>query len=236
LPFLARAEGGGAAIFAAGATMHGVMEMQAALRAGGRPVPGALFDTVGAVRDRILAGERPLVTLLSAEAVAALAARGIVRAEDAVTIGRTGVGIAAPANRPAPDISTAEGLRAALLAAEAIAVADPERGPTAGRHFVRVLERLGIAEDIRPKLRPVPFGAEGVEMASRGEVPLAVSQATEILARPGVQLVGLLPDELNLWTTYQVALVQDGAEGREILALLTGEAARAAFAHSGFKP
>lgn len=235
LPGIARAQDT-PAIFAAGATKHAVEELQAAERAAGRPVPTAAFDTVGALRDRILAGERPAVTLLSAEAVAAIRGRGIGPADGAVDVGRTGVGLAAPAGRPAPDIGTPEAFRNALLAAETIAYADPARGATAGRHVAVVIERLGLTEALRPKLRLVSFGVEGVAMAGRGEVTLAFSQATEIIDRPGVQLVGLLPEALNLWTVYRAAIVQDGPAARALLALLSGEAARAAYARIGFRP
>lgn len=232
----ARAQGTGPAIFAAGATKHAVEEVFGALRAARRPVPDAAFDTVGALRDRVLAGERPAVVLLSAEAVGALAERGLVPADGVAEIGRTGVGLAAPAGVPIPDIATPEAFRAALLAAESVAAADPARGATAGRHFAGVLDRLGIAEAMRPKLRLVPFGVEGVAMAVRGEVSLAVSHATEIVDRPGVRLVGLFPDALNLWTVYRAAIVRDGPEARGLLALFRGEAAGAAFARIGFRP
>ena len=231
----ARAQGT-SPIFAAGAVKHAVEELREGLRTAGRPVPEAAYDTVGALRDRVLAGERPTVVLLSAEAISALAARGIVPADGVAEVGRTGVALAAPAGRPVPDISTPEAFRAALLATESLAFADPARGATAGRHFAGLLERLGIAEQMRPKLRLVPFGVEGVNMASRGEVALAVSQATEIIDRPGVQLVGLLPDALQLWTVYRAAILRDGEEARALLALFTGDAARAAFARIGFRP
>ena len=223
-------------IFAAGAVKHAVEELREELRAAGGPVPDAAYDTVGALRDRVLAGERPTVVLLSAEAVGAIASRGIVPADGIAEVGRTGVALAAPAGRAVPDISTPETFRAALLATESLAFADPARGATAGRHFATLLDRLGIAEQMRPKLRLVPFGVEGVNMASRGEVALAVSQATEIIDRPGVQLVGLLPDSLQLWTVYRAAILRDDAEARALLALFTGEAARVAFARIGFRP
>jgi molybdate transport system substrate-binding protein len=223
-------------IYAAGAVKHAVEELREGLRAEGRPVPDALYDTVGALRDRILAGARPAVTLLSAEAIAALAQRRLVPEDGIVEVGRTGVGLAAPEGRPAPDISTPEAFRAALLAADSIAFADPARGATAGRHVAATLERLGSLEQLRPKLRLVPFGVEGITLAGRGEVALAFSQATEIIGRPGVQLVGLLPDALQLWTVYRAAAVQDGAEARALLSLFTADAAKAAFARIGFRP
>jgi molybdate transport system substrate-binding protein len=72
-------------------------------------------------------------------------------------------------------------------------------------------------------------------MISRGEVALAFSQATEIIDRPGVQLAGLLPDEIQLWTVYRAAIVQDGAEARALLALFGTDAARTAFGRIGFR-
>jgi len=235
-PTLLHAQPATPPIFAAGATKHAVEELQEALRAAGQPVPEAAYDTVGALRDRVLAGERPAVVLLSADAVTAIRGRAAVPADGVAAVGRTGVGLAAPAGRPVPGIATPEALRAALLAAGQVAVADPARGATAGRHFMTVLDRLGIAEEMRPKLRLVPFGVEGVALAARGEVPLAVSQATEITDRPGVQLVGLLPDALQLWTVYQVAMLRDDEAARGLLRLFTSEPARAAFQRIGFRP
>ncbi|WP_439597850.1 molybdate ABC transporter substrate-binding protein [Falsiroseomonas sp.] len=229
----ARAQPATPPIFAAGAVKHAVEEILGPL---GTAAPAAAFDTVGALRDRILGGERPQVTLLSAEAIAALSARGLVPADGVAEIGRTGVALGAPAGRPVPDIATPEAFRSALLAAETIAYADPARGATAGRHVAAVIERLGLTEALRPKLRLVSFGVEGVTMASRGEVSLAFSQATEIIDRPGVQLVGLLPDALQLWTVYRAAVVQDGPAARQLLATFQTEAARAAFARIGFRP
>jgi molybdate transport system substrate-binding protein len=73
-------------------------------------------------------------------------------------------------------------------------------------------------------------------MAARGEVALAFSQAPEIIGHPGVQFVGLLPDEFQLWTAYAAAAVADGEEARALLALFASEAGRAAFARIGFRP
>lgn len=232
---IATTASGTPALYAAGAVKHAVEEVREGLRAAGRPVPDALYDTVGALRDRILAGDRPAVTLLSAEAVTALVDRGIAPSDGVAEVGRTGVGLAAPAGRPAPDISTVAGFTAALRAAPSIAFADPARGATAGRHVAATLERLGLMEELRPKLRLVPFGVEGITLASRGEVALAFSQATEIIDRPGVQLVGLLPDEIQLWTVYRAAVVRDGEDARALLALFGAAPARAAFRRIGFR-
>jgi molybdate transport system substrate-binding protein len=183
----------------------------------------------------ILAGERPAVALLSAEAIAAIAARGLVPADAVVEVGRTGVALAAPAAARPRHLDTRAPADGAAGRREP-GLRRSGRGATAGRHFASLLDRLGITAEMRPKLRLVPFGVEGVAMAARGEVALAVSQATEIIDRPGVQLVGLLPDAVQLWTVYRAAAIRDGEEARALLALLTTEAARAAFARIGFRP
>jgi molybdate transport system substrate-binding protein len=235
-PLRARGQTPTPPVFAAGAVKHGVEILLDEARARGQAVPEAIYDTVGTLRDRILAGERPAVALLSDEAMARLVQGSLVVKSAVARIGRTGVAIAAPAGRPLPDISTPEAFRTALMAAESLAFADPARGATAGRHFAAVLERLGIAEAMRPKLRLVRFGVEGVDMVSRGEVAWAVSQATEILGREGVTLVGLLPEPLQSWTGYAVGQMREGEEARALMRLFTSEAARAVFARTGFQP
>ena len=93
----------------------------------GQPVPEAAYDTVGALRDRILGGERPQVALLSAEAIGLLIQRGLVREDATQALGRTGVALATPAGRPLPDISTPEAFRAEILIMEMTFVAQGER-------------------------------------------------------------------------------------------------------------
>ena len=194
----------------------------------------ARFGTVGALRDQVLAGARPRVVLLSDDAIARLGAAGLLLPGSTHPIGRTGVALATRAGAPLPDISTPEALRAALLAAPSFAYADPARGATAGAHVGRLLESLGIAEAMRAKARLVPFGVEGVTLAANGEVALAASQATEIIGRPGVTLVGFLPDPVQLWTPYAIAGLREAADPLPLLGLFTAAPARAAFAAIGF--
>ncbi len=217
-------------VFAAGAVKTAV---EALLE--GQPWT-ARFGTVGALRDLVLAGARPRVVLLSDDAIARLGAASLVVPGTIRAIGRTGVALTTRAGAPLPDISTPEALRAALLATPSFAYADPARGATAGAHVGRLLDRLGIADAMRAKTRLVPFGVEGVTMAANGEVALAASQATEIIGRPGVALVGFLPDAVQLWTPYSAALIDGSQSDARPLDLFTTPRARAAFAAIGFVP
>lgn len=194
----------------------------------------ARFGTVGALRDLVLAGARPRVVLLSDDAIARLGAASLVVPGGTRAIGRTGVALATRAGAPLPDISTPEALRAALLATPSFTYADPARGATAGAHVGRLLDRLGIADAMRAKTRLVPFGVEGVTLAANGDVALAASQATEIIGRPEVAMVGFLPDALQLWTPYSTAALRETVDPAPLLDLFTTPRARAAFAAIGF--
>jgi GNAT superfamily N-acetyltransferase len=110
------------------------------------------------------------------------------------------------ASDPAPDVSSAQGLRAALLAADGIYFPDPAKA-TAGIHFAKVLEQLGIAAQVKDRLRIFPNGSTAMaHMAQAQGHPVGCTQATEILATPGVKLVAPLPRGLALSTVYTAAV------------------------------
>jgi molybdate transport system substrate-binding protein len=192
------------------------------------------WGTVGALRDRVLAGERPAVIIASDAALRELAVAGLIDAAAILPLGETATGLALRDGAPRRPIGTADELRAALLACESIGWADASSGATAGRHFEGVIEALGIAEAVRAKALLVRFGVEAVAACGRGEVELAVSQSTEIVGRPGVSLLGALPAPHALSTGYAAAAVADGATARAVLATLAAPATRAALDAIGF--
>lgn len=196
--------------------------------------PEIAWGTVGALRDRVLAGERPAVLVVSDAALEQLAQRGLVRRGAILPLGRAGTGFALRDGAPRRPIGTPEELRAALLAAESIGWADASSGATAGKHFEGVIETLGIADAMRAKAKLFNFGVEAVAACGRGEVELAVSQVTEIVNRPGVSLLGALPPPHDLSTGYAAAPLEDSAQARAILAVLAAPATRAALDAIGF--
>lgn len=223
----------GGAFLAAGAVKTAVESLLATGAWVGEP-PRVSFATVGALRDRILAGEGFDATVLSAEAMEVVAARGLVDRATVRTLGVTGMGLAVRQGLDLPPIDTEQGLLAALGQAARIAWADPAGGATAGRHFAGVIERLGIADTIRRKSMLFPFGVEAVAACERGEADVAVSQATEIVGRPGVRLLGLFPPPHALSTAYAAAASPGSLAAPAILSNLTGTAGRAALAAIGF--
>jgi molybdate transport system substrate-binding protein len=219
-------------VFAAGAVKAAVERLL--LRHEG-PVE-ARYDTVGALRDRALAGERADIVLLSAAALDELARAGRLHAPSRLTVGRTGVGLAAPLGRAAALRDEAD-LVALLRASPRIGYADPARGATAGTHFARTLDRLDLRNALADRLKVFPFGVEVIAAVGRGELDLGVSQATEIVAHPEVAFVGLMPDPHQIWTVYGVAATAEPSPAvRRLLDIFDSDGGKAEFARIGFAP
>jgi molybdate transport system substrate-binding protein len=171
--------------------------------------------------------------------VVALQASGDLNAARRAPLGRVRTGVAVPIGQPLPDIATPEALKASLLAARRVYFPDPQRA-TAGIHFAAVLERLGIAQALAPRLRTFPNGATAMrELAADGAFgAIGCTQITEINGTPGIRLVGALPDAFELATVYTAALSARAAQavlGQRFIELLAGSATRALRAEGGFE-
>lgn len=204
----------------------------------GAEIVGA-FGPVGAMRDRLLGGEPADFVILTKALIAELTAGGHVLAESAADLGRVRTGVAVKRGEPPPDLSDARALRAALLAANEIHFPDPMRA-TAGVHFAKVLDRLGVRAALTARLRPHASGIEAMHAIARasGNAILGCTQITEIMATPGVVLVGPLPREFELTTTYTAAVCTRAAfpnVARQFVALVTGKGTRDLRARLGFE-
>jgi len=197
--------------------------VHAAAKAAGVEVEGS-FGAVGAMLEKLDAGEAADVVILTRAQVDRLASEGRVVAETVADLGAVATAVAVRATDPPPDISGEAALRAALLAADAIYFPDPARA-TAGIHFASVLDRLGIADKVRDRIRNFPNGTTSMrEMAAASGHPLGCTQATEIIATAGIELVGPLPHGFDLETTYTAAVdsrAKDSKGARDFVAELT---------------
>ncbi|HEY3073891.1 MAG TPA: substrate-binding domain-containing protein [Burkholderiales bacterium] len=149
-------------------------------------------------------------------------------------IARVGIGVAVNEKAPAPDISTVENFKKALLAAKSIVYIDPKVG-TSGKHVAEVLQRLGIAEQVNAKAK-LGQGGYIVEPVGRGEIELGIHQVSEILPVKGVKLVGELPKELQKYTTYVAVPVKQSRTVLDFIDHLTGPEARKRLAQAGYTP
>lgn len=197
------------------------------------------FSAVGAMKAKLLAGAPADLVILTQAVLAELAASGKVLPDSCADLGQVRTGVAVRAGDPLPDIASADALRSALLAAEGIYFPDPLKA-TAGIHFARVLDTLGIRGEVEARLRPYPNGNTAMrELAqARGARLIGCTQVTEIKSTPGVVLVGMLPREFELATVYSVgvcAAAAAPAAARRFIDLLTGAASRALRVKAGFE-
>ena len=196
------------------------------------------FGAVGAMLQKLDAGESADVVILTRAQVDELARQGRVVAGTVADLGAVATAVAVRANDPPPDISGEAALRAAILAADAIYFPDPSRA-TAGIHFAKVLGSLGIADRVRDRIRNFPNGTTSMrEMAAASGHPLGCTQATEIIATPGIVLVGPLPRGFDLDTTYTAAVdarAADSKAARDFVSRLTSSQGRREREALGFR-
>jgi molybdate transport system substrate-binding protein len=186
------------------------------------------FGAVGAMKAKLLAGEPADVMILSRALIDELARDGHVVKSSVTDVAHVETAVAVRAGDPLPMIDDKAGLRAALLAADAIHFPDPEQA-TAGIHFAKVMRELGDWDTVASRLRMAPNGATAMRelAASKAARPIGCTQATEIAATPGIVLVGPLPPGCELVTVYTAAVVaktQVPAEAARLVALLKPDA------------
>jgi molybdate transport system substrate-binding protein len=197
------------------------------------------FGAVGAMRDKLLAGEPCDLVILTQALIDELAAGGHVVAGAGTPLGVVKTGVAVKAGEALPQVTTAQSLKTALMAAQGIYFPDPFKA-TAGIHFMKVLKTLGIDGQLAPRLRPFPNGATAMrEMSQSSQSGLiGCTQVTEILYTPGVQLAGLLPREFELATTYTAAVcsrAQKAALAADFIGMLASPQAAQVRSAGGFE-
>jgi molybdate transport system substrate-binding protein len=207
------------------------------LAATGYAIDGT-FGAVGAMKEELLADAPADVLILTRALIDELVETGHAEADTCVDLGKVRTGVAVRAGDPMPDVSTAGGLRDALRAADVIYFPDPQRA-TAGIHFARALDTLGIAGEVAPRLRPHPNGATAMRELAKaaGTRTIGVTQITEILNTPGVALVAPLPQGFELATVYTAAVCSRAAApeaARRFVALLSADETRAVRERAGF--
>jgi molybdate transport system substrate-binding protein len=197
-----------------------------------------VYSVIADLKKRIEAGETADVMILSRAALNDLQGQGKVASGSIVDLGKSYVAIGVRAGVPKPDISTVDKLKAALLATKSISYADPAKGGASGVYFAKVLDRLGIADQMKPKTVLVP-GAEAGQLVAKGEVEMAVAQASEIAAVPGTLVVGPLPGDLNSEIVFSAgvgATSKNSAAATSLIQFLATPATAAVLKSKGMDP
>jgi molybdate transport system substrate-binding protein len=195
----------------------------------------AQFDLPPGFLRRIDAGETFDVIILSMD-VDGLIRQGKVMADSRTVLGRTGIGVVIRQGAPKPDFGTVDAFKRMLLAAPSIAYSGEG---SSGRYFLTLLDRLGVADAIRPKLR-TPSGVGGApQLLARGEAELAMIGRPPVIGVAGIEWLGWIPDDIQNWIVFTAGLsttARDPAAGRALLSFLTSPAGVAVFKSKGFDP
>jgi molybdate transport system substrate-binding protein len=195
-------------------------------------------DTAGGVKARIEKGDDVDVAVATPGILKELAAAGKIQAGSETKLAQVGVGVMVKEGAAKPDIGSVEAFRQALLNAKSVAYIDPKSGGSSGIYVDKLLERLGIADQVRPKAK-LKQGGYVAELIVDGSAELGIHQISEIVPAKGVVLIGPLPKEIQNTTTYAAAITSSSAHKEAAAALLkalSGPAAAAVLKAKGMEP
>ena len=195
------------------------------------------IESVGGVdaAKRVTAGEAFDIVVLAAEAIGKLAAAGRIVDGSVTDLVRSGVAIAVPRGATAPDVSTEEALRAAVLAAPTLGYST---GPS-GVALQQLFARWGIADVIKSRLVQAPPGVAVGSLVARGEVALGFQQLSELMHLDGIEVVGPMPPGLQIVTTFSGAVCCAATQAdaaRALLDFIRSPAADEARRRNGMQP
>jgi molybdate transport system substrate-binding protein len=181
----------------------------------------ATYAPSGVLIPRFDGGEPVDIFLTDSAAIDTLIKHGKVVAPR-VDLARTGIGIAVRKGAPKPDVSTPEALKRALLAAKTVGHAAPSGGSITAAHIQAVFRRLGIASQVTPKVKLAAGGPNGrvSVLISTGEAEIGLQQVSELMSNPGIEVIGMLPAELQQITIYSAGVTTSAREAEAAKALI----------------
>jgi molybdate transport system substrate-binding protein len=196
-----------------------------------------IFGTAGSSFDKVARGAPFDLVIVPPPQLAELSKRGLIVDGIGGPLGIVRLGLAVRSGSTGPSLTDVSAFKAALLAAPSIGVADPAAGATTGIYLSKLFTKLGILDSIKNRLRHFPDGNAAMEAVARGEVAIAAGQISEIRPVAGVDLVGPLPEAIQLKTTYSVGLASNPIApqaAHKLLEALTSAQTKAEFLASGF--
>ena len=200
----------------------------------------ASYGPSGALIPRFNAGQPADVFLTDSAAIDELIRQGKV-VPGRSDLARTGIGIAVRKGAPKPDVSSPEALKQALLAARSVGHAAPAGGSITAPHIMRMFQQLGIAAEMAPKVRLAAGGPNGrvSVLISSGEADIGLQQVSELMSNPDVEVIGMLPPELQQITIYSAAVTTNAREveaAKTLIKALSAPSAAPIYKAKGLDP
>ena len=222
-------------VLSAGAVEGPVSELAPAFaRSTGHEVE-LTFNTVGALKERFTGGEKTDVIILSVPAIEALDKDGRLASGSRTDLGCASCGVAVRDGMMMPNISTVDGFKRMLKFAVSIAANDPAHGGSSGIYFADLLKRMGLYDEVAPKLKLRKTGRECALALVHGDAEIGITFTSEFIAVPGTRVVGTFPKEIEYVNGYAGAIAKDATAdpARAFLAFLTNPESRACFKSFG---
>jgi len=196
------------------------------------------FSSSATLKKRIDGGETFDMAIIVSDLIDDLVKQGKIAANAHENFARTGAGVAILASAPRPDISSVETFKALLVNSKSIALSDPALGGASTAYFISLVQRLGIADNINPKLRPVPPGQVTWPVAT-GDADLGIGQISEIVPDHRVALLGPFPADVQVYTANSAGIseqAKDLAASKSLMKFLTAPAAASVLKAKGLEP
>jgi molybdate transport system substrate-binding protein len=197
------------------------------------------FAASGLIVERVQDGETTDVVMLSRPALERLTKDGKLVAGSETLLARSGIGVSVRKGAQKPDISSPEALKRTLLAAKSITYSNPALGGASGTHFAKVLDRLGIGSEMKPKTVFSKITGEVGQLVANGEAEIAVHQIQELISVPGIEIVGPLPGDLQNTIVFSGAIMTSAKEaelGKALINFLRTPDAAATIKAKGMDP
>ena len=195
------------------------------------------YDPSGGLARRLRGGEFADMILVASPELDKLIAEGKVTG-NRIDVSRTGIGIAVKKGAPKPDVSTPEALKRTLLAAKSVGHTAPAGGDITALHLLRTFEKLGVAQEVAAKTKLAAGGPNGrvSTLIVNGEAEIAFQQVSELMTNPEVEVIGMLPDELQQITVNSAgvaAVAEEPDAARALIQHLTSPEAMVVYKKAG---
>lgn len=203
-------------------------------KASGHKVTTVFTGTLDANK-RLASGETYDMLIMSAPSIEEHMKSGKAVAGSRVDLAKSGTAVGVKAGAPKPDISSVEAVKKMLLSAKSIGYST---GPS-GNYVISLFDRLGVAEQVKPKLKQTPTGVFVGSIVASGEVEIGFQQVSEMANFPGVDYVGPLPPEIQQYTMFSSGIIAGAKEAdaaKQLVKFITAPSAAPAYKKRGLEP
>lgn len=196
------------------------------------------YGTLGANRDRVMKGDAIDVVIVTPAQNEELQKQGKLLAASRAELARVGYSVFVKTGAPKPDIGTVDAFKRTMLAAKSIALGNPASGGPLGVYSAGLMQRMGLADNIKARTKLFPSGTEVAQAVAKGESEIGIGLASDAVIIPGLVAIPL-PADIQTYTTYTLGITASSKNvdaAKALIAFLTSPASKEALTSKGFEP